>query len=117
MRIKIAFKILTILFPNTNPKLVGIQKSIGIQIFNTHLVSRGSSFSTTHLMYRYVLNDSMGNRSSTAYLMYRCVLNEMYCIYLVVLYNAYNTYIRMEITELYLLFRSKKSLVFNFTIS
>ena len=43
MRIPFPIPIPTAPFPNTYPKLKGIQKSTRIQNCNTHLVSRGSS--------------------------------------------------------------------------
>ena len=44
-----------------NPKLVGIQKSTGIQIYNTHLVSRGSSDLNLSPIFNYAFDVSSGN--------------------------------------------------------
>ena len=115
MRIQIAVKILMPRFPNTNPKLVGIQKSPRIRNCNTYLASRGNSDLNLSSIYCYVLNVFMGNSDLNSSSIYRYVLNvsmgnsdlnssSIHRYVLNVLLRFYKAWWNV----LYLLFRSKK---------
>jgi hypothetical protein len=86
MRIQIADRILTPTFPNTYPKLRGIQKSTRIQICNTHLVSRGSSDLNSCSIFNYAFDVSLRVDSTNTFL-YKALYIQLYNTY-----NTYNTY-------------------------